>query len=381
MPGHESGGTTVVRGVGGTARIGRIIPAARTKRLSRAAARACAARLMPLVSGTEIPKLPLGCLEPFQPSGGDAQGLVLVRTLLKTGIGRPDDWTNSGHDPIRFMIRTIEQAAKRFDNRAIDAVAHTMVTLGTNPASSSWREPEQDSSRVFVAVEATHISVAYLRPTLDLLGKVHERLPATFYRLLMSGVCERILCYDEAEAARYFDYRMEEYAELEAEGATGLEKPQSVDDAKGPWLAPRLRPFSRRQIPQVIAGLRRGSRARRIMNATFDLVSVSRRKKPYRPDWRVLEDCISNEWFTLPFTILAFHEQDIVCQAFESDERSWMEGGDEPCPAFFAVMRPDDPESVMQAFGHLNDFMSVLEALGRLLALLPRCDLLEVEKK
>lgn len=335
---------------------------------------------MASASGTEIPKLPPDCLEPFQPSDADAQSLVLARTLLETGIGSPEDWLESSRNAIRFMTMTIERVARRFDYRAIDAVAHTAVTLGTNPVSSSWREPEQDTNRVFVTVEATHISVVYLRPTFDLLGKIHERLPATFYRLLMSGVSERILCYDEAEAARYFEYRMEEYAELEAEGQTGLEKAQSVEDAKGPWLAPRLRPFSRRQIPQVIAGLRRGSRARRIMDATFELVSVSRRRKAYRPDWRVLGDCISNEWFTLPFTILAFHEQDIVCQAFESDERCWMEGGDEPCPAFFAVMRPDDPESVKQAFGHLNDFLPTLEALGRLLALLPGCDLLEEEQ-
>ena len=283
------------------------------------------------------------------------------------------------HDAIRFMTKTLERVAKPFDQRAIDAVAHTGLTLGTNPVSSSWREPEQDTSRVFVTVEATHISVVYLRPTFGLLGKVHERLPATFYRLLKSAVSERILCYDEAEAVRYLDYRMEEYAELEAEGETGIEKPQSVEDAKERWLSAGLKPFSKREIPQIVAGLRCGSRARRIMEAALDLAGVSQQKRPYRPDWRILEDSVSNEWFTLPFTILAFHEQNIVCQAFESDERSWAEGGDEPCPAFFAVMRPDEPDSVKQAFGHLNHFLSVLEALGRLLALLPGCDLLEQE--
>ena len=65
---------------------------------------------------------------------------------------------------------------------------------------------------------------------------------------------------------------------------------------------------------------------------------------------------------------------------FEQDEMRPVGLGDEPCPAFFAVMRPDDPESVKQAFGHLNDFLSTLEALGRLLALLPGCDLLEEEQ-
>jgi hypothetical protein len=330
-------------------------------------------------SGIEIPKLSPGCLEPFQPSGGAAQSLVLVRTLLQAGIGSPEDWRDSGRDAIRFMIKTVQRASKRFDYRAIDAVAHTTLALGTNPVSENWREPEQDTSRVFLTVEATHISVVYLRRAFELLGKVHERFPSTFYRMLMSAVSGRVLCYDEAEAARYFDYRMEEYAELEQEGEKGLEKPQCVGEAKGPWLAPGLKAFSRREVPEVVASLRSGSRARRIMNAALALESVSRRKKPYRPDWRILEDCVSREWFTLPFTILAFHEQDIVCQAFESDEQGWMESGGEPCPAFFAVMQPDDSDSVKQAFGHVNDLLSVLEALGKLLALLPGCDLLEME--
>jgi hypothetical protein len=34
--------------------------------------------------------------------------------------------------------------------------------------------------------------------------------------MLMSGVSGRIPCYDEAEAARYLEYRLEEYEELEA---------------------------------------------------------------------------------------------------------------------------------------------------------------------
>ena len=380
MPRYESGSTSVVGGAGRTARVGRSLPAARPKRLSRTAARACAARLMALASGMEIPELPPDCLEPFQPSGADAQSLVLARTLLETGIGSPEDWLESSRSAIRFMTKTIERVAKRFDYRPIDALAHTVVTLGTNPVSSSWREPEQDTNRVFVTAEATHISVVYLRPTLDLLGKVHERLPATFYRLLMSGVSERILCYDETEAARYFEYRMEEYAELETEGETGLEKPKAVPEAKGPWLAPGLKPFSRRETLEIAAALRSGSRARRIMDAALELESISRQAKPYRPDWRLVEEYASSgDIYTLPFTILAFHEQDIVCQAFESDEEGWMQGG-EPCPAFFALMRPDDPESVKQAFGHLKDFLSTLEALGRLLALLPDCDLLEEEQ-
>ena len=90
------------------------------------------------------------------------------------------------------MARTIERAAERVDRRVIDPVTHIRVSLGTNPVSSGWGDPEEDPDRAFLSVEATRISVIYLRPTLDLLGKADKRLPATFYRMLMSGVSGRI---------------------------------------------------------------------------------------------------------------------------------------------------------------------------------------------
>jgi hypothetical protein len=115
------------------------------------------------------------------------------------------------------------------------------------------------------------------------------------------------------------------------------------------------------------------------MEAAAKLLVLSPRRKPHRPDWRVLEECVSQSWFTLPFTILAFHENDIVLQAFHSDEESGMSGSDEPCPAFFTIIRPHDPVSVKEGFDELRHFLSILEAFGRLLSLLPGADLLEVE--
>jgi hypothetical protein len=326
----------------------------------------------------EIPRLWRGSLDPFCPAG-DRKRFLLARTLLQTGIADAQDWQDSHRDAVQFMARTIERAAERFDKRVIDPVAHVYISLGTNPVSSGWGDPEQDPDRVFLSVEATLISVIYLRPAFDLLGKANERLPATFYRMLMSGVSGRILCYDESEAARYLEYRLEDYAELEAAGEEGLEKPQSLKEAKGRWLSKELKPYTRQQVPEIIKALRRCSRARRLMEAAAKLLVLSRRRKPHRPDWRVLEEYVSQSWYTLPFTILAFHANDIVCQAFACDEESWMSGGDEPCPAFFTIIRPGDPVSVKDAFDELRHFLSLLEAFGGLLSLLPGADLLEVE--
>ena len=135
-----------------------------------------------------VPRLAVGCLEPFLPSNTYSGAFELARNLLLAGVGQPEDWERSKGDPVAFMLRTVERTAAAFNRKAIDAVAHTDILFGTSPYISSWHEKEyEDPGRVFLAVEATHISIVYLRPTLELLGKAHPRLPATFYRMLLEG--------------------------------------------------------------------------------------------------------------------------------------------------------------------------------------------------
>src|SRR5215470_2131493 len=120
----------------------------------------------------------------------------LVRNLLLAGVGEPEDWERSKGDPVAFILQTVERTAAAFNRKTIDAVAHTDILFGTSPYISSWHEREhEDLDRAFLAVEATQISIIYLRPTLELLAKTHPRLPATFYRMLFEGMSSWILCY------------------------------------------------------------------------------------------------------------------------------------------------------------------------------------------
>ena len=156
---------------------------------SRAAARECAARLMAPGSALAVPRLAHAALKPFQPSSMYSGAFGLARNLLLAGVGRPEEWELAKGDPVAFMLRTVERASAGFNRKAIDGVAHVDILFGTSPYISSWHETEyENSDRVFLAVEATHISIVYLRPTLDLLAKAHPRLPATFYRMLLEGV-------------------------------------------------------------------------------------------------------------------------------------------------------------------------------------------------
>jgi hypothetical protein len=322
-----------------------------------------------------------GALEPFQPSNTYSDAIGLARNLLLAGIGRPGDWELAKGDPVAFMLRTVECTVAGFNRKAIDGVAHVDILFGTSPYISSWHEKEyENADRVFLAVEATQISIVYLRPTLELLAKVHPRLPATFYRTLIEGVYSWILSYDESACEAFYEWRLEAYKEAKESGEEGLEKPQSIETAKGPWLARRYRPLSATKVDAVIDALKLGAKARAILDAARRLQNLGKARERTRPYCDVWDEYYPNGSFSVPFTILAFHEQDLVCQAFQSDEEDWMNGGEQQSPAFVTAFSPNDPDSIANGFEEFRHFLRMMEALGELLALLPGCDVLEEQK-
>jgi len=50
-------------------------------------------------------------------------------------------------------------------------------------------------------------------------------------------VASWIFCYDESRLRGFYEWRMDSYAETKENGEEGLEKPQSITNAKGPWLS------------------------------------------------------------------------------------------------------------------------------------------------
>jgi hypothetical protein len=124
-------------------------------------------------SRVEIPRLAAACLDPFRPSASESGAFTLARNLLLAGIGDPADWRESNSDPVNFMRRILMKEVAQFNKHTIDSVAHTSIVFGMHPTTGGWRAREEvNTNRVFLTVEATHISVVYLRATFDLLGRI-----------------------------------------------------------------------------------------------------------------------------------------------------------------------------------------------------------------
>jgi PRTRC genetic system protein F len=198
--------------------------------------------------------------------------------------------------------------------------------------------------------------------------------------MLLESVCSWILCYDESACEAFYEWRMEAYEEAQQSGEEGLEKPQSIATAKGPWLATRFTPLPAAKVDAAIELLKSSTQARRVLDAARHLHALSKARERTRPYCDMWDEYYPNGSFSVPFTILAFHEQDLVCQAFQNDEEDWMNGGEQQSPAFATAFDPKNPESVAAGFEEFRHFLRMMEALGELLALLPGCDVLEEQK-
>jgi hypothetical protein len=159
-----------------------------------------------------------------------------------------------------------------------------------------------------------------------------------------------------------------------------LEKPQSIASAKGPWLAKRFKPLPPAKIDEFVLALDSSEQARCILDAARRVHALGQARERTRPYCDLWDEYYSNGSFSVPFSILAFHEQDLVCQAFQSDEEDWMNGGEQQSPAFATAFDPKNTESIAAGFDEFRHFLRMMEALGELLELLPGCDVLEEQK-
>jgi hypothetical protein len=66
-----------------------------------------------------VPRLAVGCLEPFLPSNTHSGAFELARNLLLAGVGQPEDWERSKGDPVAFMLQTRERVAAAVNRKAI----------------------------------------------------------------------------------------------------------------------------------------------------------------------------------------------------------------------------------------------------------------------
>jgi hypothetical protein len=293
----------------------------------------------------------------------DRLAVMLAKSLIELDIAMPGDWARADCDPTSFTRLTLERWIKTHGGQAIRRRFLLVATIGDTPCEWTERD-ESKPNQLFLNVEPSEASCGCVTfgPTLQLLEKVHPRLPVTFYNLFVGALNCWIRTYDFRDA--------EERAETLREWAS--QEPDAdqyeIPDVQGSIPA-CMRQAALDQVELArLNGKINDPLATKLVEAALALDHVSAQAK--RPELgddigQQLSDCNP----PLPCLLAVFAEGDAIAACFDEDAQGMMEVT--PEPNLIIPFDPTETESVREVFQVFGVACEAIAAASRLIDLMP----------
>jgi len=296
-------------------------------------------------------------------SADDRELLTLAQILVKSDIASVEDWERSGRDAAKYLSLTLQRWIRAHGGVAIDRRFDLDLTLSDRLVDySDERGPE---GTLYLIVDPDSAAFVVLNPVIELLEKVHPRLPATFLRHFVGPLNRWVRVYDYHDAEERVDMLREWYE--------GEENPEQyeVPDVEG--CIPKClkeRPLSLRSLKHLSRSIRNG-KVRALVSGLLELGSISQQAK--RPEFTedVGEQLIDSNP-PLPCLLAAFSSGDAVVGCFDDEAQTAMETT--PQPNLIIPLKLSDPTSVRQGFQTLGVVCDTLAAASRLIDSMPGND-------
>ncbi len=199
-------------------------------------------------------------------------------------------------------------------------------------------------------------------PTLEILSRIHRRLPVTFYDLVVGAVNRWTHTYDYRDALD----RVEMWREW-AEGEGGADQYEIPDVESCIPAEMKEEPLKAGALRELISQVR-GDSLRGLIEAVLTLDRVSQRlQRPKISDETREAFMDSNP--PLPALLVSFKRDDSIAGCFEEEGQAMLEAC--PEPSFIVEIDPESVGSVQGAFDALAVLCETMAAASRLAALLP----------
>jgi hypothetical protein len=296
----------------------------------------------------------------------DRLAVMLVKSLVELDIAAPEDWKKAEYDPTSFTRLTLERWIKAHGGPAIRRRFLLVATISDTPCEWTDRD-ESKPNQLFLIVEPSEASCGCVTfgPTLELLEKVHPRLPATFFHLFVGALNRWTRVYDFRDA--------EERAETLREWAAqeGDADPYEIPDVQASIPScMRQTALDENELARLKDKIN-DPLATKLVEAALALERVSAQAK--RPELgddvgQQLSDCNP----PLPCLLAIFAEADSVAACFDEDAQGMLEVT--PEPNLIIPFDPTETESVREAFHVFGVACEAIVAASRLIDLMPGND-------
>jgi hypothetical protein len=294
----------------------------------------------------------------------DTLAVTLAKSLVELNIAVAADWAKAECEPTSFIGMTLERWIDAHGSEAIRRRFILEARISSSP--SAWAEvDEANPQRLFLAVEPSETGCVVFGPTLELLGRWHPSLPATFFYQFVAALNHWIRVYDLRDAEERRENLLDWIAN--EPDADQYELPD-VQGSIPPCM--KQPPLGLRSL-SLLAGQITEPLAAKLVAGLFDLKKVSdKAERPQLDDGigELLSDCNP----PLPALLAIFAESDGIAAAFDEESEGMMEVT--PEPNLIIPFDPGDRESVGGAFKSFGVACETLAAASRLMDLMPGND-------
>ncbi len=228
-----------------------------------------------------------------------------------------------------------------------------------------WHNLRHSLATFYLILDPDSAAFVLLNPTIELLAKIHPRLPATFFRHFVGSLNRWVRVYDYHDA--------EERVDLLREWYEGEENPEQyeVPDIEG------CTPQCLKERSLGLRGLKdlnqrmRSKEVQVLVSSLLELWSISRQAK--RPEFTDdMREQLMDSNPPLPCLLAAFSSGDAVVGCFDDEAQTAMETT--PQPNLIVPLKLSDPTSVRQGFRTLAVACETLAAASRLIDRMPGND-------
>lgn len=319
-----------------------------------------AAELMPSGTGLLLPRLD-GIPVEHRLSTGNRGAIRLAQALVELSIANPSDWEQVHRDPTDYLQSTLNRWIDLHGARTIRRRFCFSLTLSSvfDPYFDA-DDANPDGRRLYLILHPTSAAYVVVKPTLDLLERVHPRLPVTFYRVFTRALSKWVRIYDYRDA--------EEHVETLREWAAGEEEDYEIADvvaATPPCM--NEKPFTSRRF-HLIGEQVKESNARAIIKAVLELRRASEKAKrpPITDD---MGEQLADSNPPLPSALVVFSEADAIEAHFDDESPNMAEAS--PEPNLIVPLNAFDRTAVKMAFRTVAGACKTLAAATRLIDLMP----------
>jgi hypothetical protein len=296
-------------------------------------------------------------------SADDREVITLAEILVKSDIAAVEDWEKSGRGATKYLLLTLQRWI--LDHSGAELQRRFDLDLTLSDRLVDYSDERGQEGTLYLIVDPESAAFVLLNPTMELLGSVHPRLPATFFRHFVGSLNRWVRVYDYHDAEERVDMLREWYE--------GEENPEQyeVPDIEG--CTPEClkeRPLSLRGLKKLRRSIR-NTEVRALVSGLVELCWNSQQAK--QPEFTEdMGEQLMDSNPALPCLLAAFSSGDAVVGCFDDEAQTAMEVT--PQPNLIIPLRLSDPTSAWQGFRTLSVVCDTLAAASRLIDLMPGND-------